>query len=50
YLVSWKGYPSSENSWEVESNLHHAKDILNAYKKARPRDFPQTLRSLRKRK
>jgi hypothetical protein len=34
YRVKWKGYPSSENSWEPESNLEHAADILAAYKKA----------------
>ncbi|KIK73526.1 hypothetical protein PAXRUDRAFT_178204, partial [Paxillus rubicundulus Ve08.2h10] len=44
YLVSWKGYPSSKNSWECTGNLTHAKEVLNAYKKACPRDFPETLR------
>ena len=33
YLVTWKGWKSFENSWEPESNLKHAPDILQAYKK-----------------
>ncbi|KIK89622.1 hypothetical protein PAXRUDRAFT_152161, partial [Paxillus rubicundulus Ve08.2h10] len=37
YLISWKGYPSSENSWESAGNILH--ETLNTYKKAHPRDF-----------
>ena len=33
YLIKWKGYPSSENSWEAEPALKGAKDVLAAYKK-----------------
>ena len=33
YLTAWKGYPSSENTWEPESNLRHAPLLLKAYKK-----------------
>ena len=25
FLIKWKGYPHSENTWEPESNLHNAK-------------------------
>ena len=32
YLAMWKGYPSSENTWEPESNLQHALEILDTYK------------------
>ena len=33
YLVKWKGYPSSENSWLPETELRrNAVDILNDYK------------------
>ena len=32
YLTTWKGYPSSENTWEPESNLCHASEILSTYK------------------
>ena len=33
FLVQWKGYPSSENSWEPEGNLTHSRELLNEYKK-----------------
>ncbi len=26
YLVKWKGYPSSENSWEPSLGMKHAKE------------------------
>ena len=35
YLVKWSGYPTSENSWEPEGNLTHAKETLSEYKKKR---------------
>ena len=35
YLTAWKGYPSSENTWEPELNLHHAPMILQEYKRTR---------------
>ena len=31
YLVIWKGYPLSEATWEPESNLLHAPDVLADY-------------------
>ena len=34
YLTTWKGYPSSENTWEPESNLRHAPEILGDYKRS----------------
>jgi hypothetical protein len=33
YLIKWKGYNSSENSWIPESELTNAEEELNAYKK-----------------
>ena len=37
YLVKWKGYPESENSWEPEANLEHATEAIEDYFKAHPR-------------
>ena len=33
YLTAWKGYSSSKNTWEPETNLKHAKSILTKYKR-----------------
>ena len=33
FLIRWKGYPPSENSWEPEGNLTHAMELLDEYKK-----------------
>lgn len=33
YLVAWKGWPSSENSWEPERHLKNAQAVLRNYKK-----------------
>jgi chromobox protein 3 len=30
-LVKWKGYPTSDNSWEPAENLH-AKELIKRYK------------------
>ena len=32
YLMSWKGYSSTENTWEPEQNLKNACTILLLYK------------------
>jgi hypothetical protein len=32
YLVKWKGYPMSENTWELERNLKHSPTLLSTYK------------------
>ena len=31
YLVKWKGYPSSDNSWELAENLH-ANELIQEYR------------------
>ncbi len=28
YLVKWKGYPASQNTWEPKKNLVHAADLV----------------------
>jgi hypothetical protein len=33
FLIKWKGYPTSDNSWEPQKNLKHTQDILSIYKK-----------------
>ena len=35
YLVKWKGYDTSENTWEPIRNLSNAEEILDEYKKRR---------------
>ena len=33
FLIKWKGYPTSENSWEPERNLENADELLRTYKR-----------------
>lgn len=33
YLITWKGWPSSENSWEPEGHLKNASALLQQYKR-----------------
>jgi hypothetical protein len=37
YLVKWKGYPDSENSWIPASGMKHATDLVKAFHKKYPR-------------
>ena len=33
FLVKWKGYPTSDNSWEPQENLHADELIVDFYKR-----------------
>src|SRR5712671_233489 len=35
YLIKWKGYPSSDNMWEPEENVH-AEDLVKEYHRRHP--------------
>jgi hypothetical protein len=36
YLVKWKGYPTSDNSWEPEENVH-AEKLIKEFHKRNPK-------------
>jgi hypothetical protein len=36
YLIKWKGYPNTENTWEPEPNLLNCKQMLQKYRKKTP--------------
>ena len=35
FLVKWKGYPTSDNSWEPQENLH-ADELIEEFYKRNP--------------
>src|SRR6266404_129344 len=40
YLVKWKGYPDSDNSWEPASHMKNTLNLVTAFHKRYPH-FPQ---------
>ena len=39
YLVHWKGYPSSENTWEPVANIQNAKELVEGFEKTLVEDI-----------
>ena len=35
YLIKWKGYPSSDNTWEPQENVH-AENLVKEYHRCHP--------------
>ena len=36
YLIKWKGYPTSDNSWEPENNVQGSKKLIEEFWKRNP--------------
>ena len=36
YLVSWKGYPEEENTWEPTSAVQHLRKLISSFHKDHP--------------
>ena len=36
YLVKWKNFPESQNTWEPESNLKTCKDMIREFHQRKP--------------
>ena len=49
YLVHWKGYPDSENSWLPAKELTHAKELLQEFKtRTHPKEGIRVLQAQQK--
>ena len=42
YLVTWKGYPKEENTWESSSAVQHLKKLISSFHKDHPEKLTAT--------
>jgi len=40
YLIKWKGYPSSDNTWEAAEDVH-VEDLVKGYHRRHPLESPE---------
>ena len=47
YLIKWKGYPTSDNSWEPAENLN-AKELIGEYEKRKRPNKTKAKKAIKK--
>jgi hypothetical protein len=47
YLVRWKGYPDSENTWILASGMQHTKELVESFHLQHPRTLTSSPRRRR---
>ena len=48
YLIKWKGYPASNNSWEPAENLN-AEELIKEYEKRKQPNKTKARKAIKKR-